>query len=360
MFALMVVSMAIAAVYYNTKNLMSHWIIMDAASIVGLFAHDFFYGEVGTETIIKGIAGMNIGAFVIMYLVKCSIMFISNAQKATVEADSLLEQVQQQMTETEAMSEQQRHVVEQIADISSAVNSSAEKMLDIARDINTAADRQQSSIELVSGDIAAITEETRNALCEAEKAAEAASRSTKLLNENNAEMQNMLSAYAEIEESASQIRNIVETIEDIAFQTNILALNASIEAARAGTAGKGFAVVADEVRNLANKSQLAVSNTAALIDTSLDAVRRGKEIADNVADRMTAVISTAEESASHARVISEMTEKQNTSAAAVKERIEQISAVVAQTTETSEHSTDIAGEVSENARRMEDVVKSFR
>lgn len=360
MFALMVASMAIAGIYYSKKNLITHWAVMGAATLLGLFFKEFIYGETGMDTIIKGIAGMHIGAFLIVYLVDCSVKFISDANKAKADADGLLAQVQEQMAETEAMSEQQRKVVAQIAEISSAVNSSAERMLDIAHDINDAADSQQSSIELVSKDISDITEQTQNALEEAEKAAQAASRSTELLNANNAEMQNMLTAYAEIEDSSAQIRNIVATIEDIAFQTNILALNASIEAARAGTAGRGFAVVADEVRNLANKSQQAVSNTAALIDTSLDAVRRGKEIADTVAERMTAVISTAQESESHARDITVMTEKQNAATAAVKERIEQISSVIAQTTQTSEQSTDIAGEVSENARRMDEVVKSFR
>lgn len=258
------------------------------------------------------------------------------------------------------MNEQQAQVVARIAEISMAVNTSADRMLDIARDINSAADSQQSSIDLVSGDIAAITAESEKSLAEAAQAEKAAKRSTELLNASNAEMQNMLSAYEEIEESSAQIRNIVAAIEDIAFQTNILALNASIEAARAGAAGKGFAVVAEEVRNLANKSQEAVSNTAALIDASLDAVSRGKEIADNVAERMTAVFKTAEESAEHSRIITGMTEKQNESAAAVKERIARISGIVRQTTVTSEQSNAIAAEVADNARRMDDVVRAFR
>ncbi|MBP1564009.1 MAG: hypothetical protein J6C38_09890 [Oscillospiraceae bacterium] len=170
----------------------------------------------------------------------------------------------------------------------------------------------------------------------------------------------MLSAYEEIEQSTEQIRNIVAAIEDIAFQTNILALNASIEAARAGEMGKGFSVVAEEVRNLATKSQEAVSSTAKLIDASLDAVKRGKDIADNVAKCMDKVIETAEESAEHSRIITEMTEKQTKSAAAIMERIEHISAIVGQTSQTSEQSNVIASEVAENARKMDDVVKSFR
>lgn len=360
MFPLLLASMAIIAIYYNTKNLIAHWIVMDIACVAGLIFNDFFYSGQSLEFLIKGLAGMNIGAFLVVYLVKCSLKFIGNAQNAKSDADKLLEQVQSQMDETEQMNKQQSEIVSKIAEISMAVNTSADKMLEIAHDINSAADTQQNSISLVSEDIAAISSETGNTLAEAEQAESSAKRSTEMLNESNAEMKNMLSAYEEIEQSSEQIRNIVATIEDIAFQTNILALNASIEAARAGEMGKGFSVVAEEVRNLATKSQEAVSNTAKLIDASLDAVKRGKDIADNVAECMNRVIETAEESAEHSRVITEMTEKQTKSAAAIMERIEQISAIVGQTSQTSEQSNIIASEVAENARKMDDVVKSFR
>lgn len=266
MFPLLLASMAIIAIYYNTKKLIAHWIVMDIACVAGLIFNDFFYGGQSLEFLIKGLAGMNIGAFLVVYLVKCSLKFIGNAQNAKSDADKLLEQVQSQMDETEQMNKQQSEIVSKIAEISMAVNTSADKMLEIAHDINSAADTQQNSISLVSEDIAAISSETGNTLAEAEQAESSAKRSTEMLNESNAEMKNMLSAYEEIEQSSEQIRNIVATIEDIAFQTNILALNASIEAARAGEMGKGFSVVAEEVRNLATKSQEAVSNTAKLID----------------------------------------------------------------------------------------------
>lgn len=91
---------------------------------------------------------------------------------------------------------------------------------------------------------------------------------------------------ANISASSEKISGIISTIEDIAFQTNILALNAAGEAARAGEAGKGFAVVADKVRNLAAKSAEAVRDNTKLIDTSLEAVNSGIEVTNRTAEDM--------------------------------------------------------------------------
>ena len=360
MFPLMLASMAISAIYYNKACLITHWAMMDAAALAGLFLNDLFYGGAELELIIKGIAGINIGAFLIFYMVTCSLKFLSDAQTAKLEADRLLETVQEHTKETEKLAEQQKLVVEQIAAISETLTVTGEKMHLVADDLTQAADEQQSTIEEISSDIDAITSETANSLGAAEKASRAAADSTVLMNESNEEMKKMSAAMTEIEESSAKIQDIVKAIEDIAFQTNILALNASIEAARAGAAGKGFAVVADEVRNLANKSQDAVQSAGALLTASLEAVQRGKEVADGVAERMNSVITTAEESAASADTIAQLTEKQASAISAVKDRVQQVAQIIAETSRTAEESASIAGSVAEDTRRMDEIVSQFR
>lgn len=107
----------------------------------------------------------------------------------------------------------------------------------------------------------------------------------------NEQMHLLIAAMGDIKQTSDEIIKIMKTIESIASETNLLALNASVEAARAGAAGKGFAVVAEEVRSLAIKSAAAVRSTNELTENSLHAVNRGVGVAENTADILEKVVS---------------------------------------------------------------------
>ena len=360
MFPLLLASMIVSAIYFHKTTLLVHWIGMDAVCLIGFAFMDMFYGEQDIIFLIKGLLGVNVGAFLVMYLVKCCLGHLSDSQRARAEADKLLDQVRDKMKETEAMADQQKDVVTRIAAISSTVSTSSDQMLEIASQISSSAEEELANIDEISKEISDMAAQTQESLEESEKAALAASESTRLLNQSNAEVKQMVDAMGAIEDAASKIRTIVKAIEDIAFQTNILALNASVEAARAGEAGKGFAVVADEVRNLAGKSSDSVKNTTTLINESLDAVQQGRDLADAVMKSMGAVIETAEESAKHAELISQLNRRQASSVSSVKMHIETISQMVAQSTQSSEESSQIATSVADEAKRMDDIVSNFK
>ncbi|WP_226813974.1 methyl-accepting chemotaxis protein, partial [Aliarcobacter butzleri] len=104
-----------------------------------------------------------------------------------------------------------------------------------------------------------------------------ASQGEKLANETTVAMD-------EINNQVHLINDSISVIDQIAFQTNILSLNAAVEAATAGEAGKGFAVVAQEVRNLASRSAEAAREIKAIVENATNKANQGKEIATNMID----------------------------------------------------------------------------
>ncbi len=101
----------------------------------------------------------------------------------------------------------------------------------------------------------------------------------------NSAVSNMSEVMSKINESSDEVFKIIKTIEEIAFQTNLLSLNPAVEAARAGEAGKGFAVVAEEVRNLSQRSAEASRETSAMIEDTVTRVRNGFEISEQLKSR---------------------------------------------------------------------------
>ncbi|MDE6031909.1 MAG: hypothetical protein K2G32_09845, partial [Oscillospiraceae bacterium] len=194
MFPLMLASMTIAAIYYSKNNLIIHWVIMDTAALAGIIFRDFFYSGMELEFIIKGILGVNVGAAVILYLVRCSHKFIGEAEQSKNEANELVVKVREQVGESEKLVKQQNSVVERIALISQEVNRTSEHMLKISEEINRAAEEQEQTIREVSESIDEITGETENSQAESEKASVVALKSMELVKESNAEIHNMMSA----------------------------------------------------------------------------------------------------------------------------------------------------------------------
>ena len=163
----------------------------------------------------------------------------------------------------------------------------------------------------------------------------------------------------EINGTAQQISNIIQTIDDIAFQTNILALNAAVEAARAGESGKGFAVVADEVRNLAGKSAEAAKDTTALIENTVRSIREGTEMADRAAASLEKLVKSSRQMNAKILEIAEYSGQQSNSVSEIAQGLEQISSVVQNNSATAEESAATSAKLSDQSKAMDTLLKQF-
>lgn len=186
-------------------------------------------------------------------------------------------------------------VFDKIALASSAVFSGAEGVTDSSGRLSESVSSQSQLIEEIMSGMKTLSDKIENNVSRTDEARKSAQVAADKVNEGSSRMQRLMTAMKDISKSSEQIQNIIGTIENIAFQTNILALNASVEAARAGAAGKGFAVVADEVRNLAGKSAAASEETAHLIELSVAAVKNGTKLAAETSDSLSDVVTCTNE-----------------------------------------------------------------
>ena len=243
-----------------------------------------------------------------------------------------------------------------ISQSSNDVTHAAQQVSGTAQTMAQGASEQAAAVEELFATVTEIANDVSRNAANAEKAAELSQESFSGVEVGNQQMRKMVDSMADIHKTSSEIGAIIKTIEDIAFQTNILALNASVEAARAGMHGKGFAVVAEEVKNLANKSATAAQNTNSLITNSLSAVENGTHIASETATALSGMLETAKQTYELITQISQASETQAAGIEQVHHGIEQISSVVQANSAASEETAATSEELTSQAQAMKESI----
>ena len=247
----------------------------------------------------------------------------------------------------------------ELNDSSNQVNVGAEQVASTSRVLSEGAAEQASVVEELSASMEEINVKIERNAKSASNTNEIAHKLTLDVEESTSQMKEMINAINDIEKASKDISNIIVKIDKIASQTDLLALNAAIEAARAGEAGKGFSVVADEVRKLSSQSAEAAKETNQLIRLSIQAVEKGRLIADNTASKLFIVANNVNETTNLIEDIASATKEQSQAIKQINDGIMQISDVVQSNSAIAEESAAASEELTVQVETLNSMIGKF-
>lgn len=278
---------------------------------------------------------------------------VTNINRATEQVNKATGQAQSTSSSLLAAAEQQ---TKQIADTSTAVTDMTRSILQVSSNASQAAQVAQRSLQAATQGALAV----RNSITG--------------MNEIRTQIQETSKRIKRLGESTQEISEIVELISDITEQTNILALNAAIQAASAGEAGRGFTVVAEEVQRLAERSSEATKQISAIVKTiqtdtggavaamekSTEGVVEGARLSDAAGQALNEIETVTNNLAQLIQAISTATVAQTEVASTVSRNMQQIQSITTQTTDGTKQTAQSVGQLTSLAAELSNSVAGFK
>lgn len=240
----------------------------------------------------------------------------------------------------------------EVSAASSQVEAASHSLAEGSQEQAASIQETSSTLEETSSMVQQNNENTKQAAILAKNTKDYAAKSNK-------EMASMMVSMDDLKQSSHEISKIMKVIDEIAFQTNILSLNAAVEAARAGDAGKGFAVVAEEVRNLAQRSAQAAKDTAGIIEKNIVLSDKSANVAREVNESLTQIDLESKKVSELLEEISTATEEQSRGVGEINKAIQQMEQIMQSNSATADESASASRELASQAANVNEIVRSL-
>lgn len=226
--------------------------------------------------------------------------------------------------------------------------------------LSQGASEQASSLEEITSSSTEISSQTKQNTENAVKVNSLAQEAQENAEKGNQQMKELVKAMNDINESAESIKKVVKTIDDISFQINLLALNANVEAARAGKYGKGFAVVAEEVRNLAVRSAESVKDTTRMVEEAISNIQKGNTLVEGTAVQLDEIVKGSSQVVVLAEEVAIAGREQTQGLEQISLGLNQIDQVTQSNTASAEESASASEELSSQAQQVKSMLSRFK